>query len=86
MGYYADAGPWSGPIRWSDGFHAIGVLESRDADIPVGRALGCGWGPGGVALWRLIVHGVAVPGRWVVVSREYWPEEYGDRCLPREGQ
>jgi hypothetical protein len=80
MGYFADTGPWSGPILWRDGHHAIGVLESRDADIPVGRALGCGFGWDGVALWRLIVHNVAVPGKWIVVGREFWPEELADRA------
>jgi hypothetical protein len=80
MAYYADVGPQAGPILWRDGHHAIGVLESRDADIPVGRALGCGFGPGGVALWRLTVHRVDVPGKWFVVSREFWPEELADRA------
>jgi hypothetical protein len=84
MGYFADAGPRSGPILWSDGFHVLGVLEARDADIPVGRALGCGFGWDGVALWRLHVRGVEVPGRWVVVGREYIPEELGPDAGARE--
>jgi hypothetical protein len=78
MSYFADVGPRSGPILWRDGFHVLGVLEARDADIPVGRALGCGFGWDGVALWRLHVRGVEVPGRWVVVAREFIPEELGD--------
>ena len=78
MGYFTDVGPQAGPILWRDGHRGLGVLEARDAELPVGRALGCGFGWDGVALWRLIVRGVAVPGRWVVVGREFIPEELGD--------
>jgi hypothetical protein len=79
MSYYADVGPQTGPILWKHGHHAIAVLGSRDDHTPIGMALGCGWVVGGVHRWRLIVHGVEVPGRWIVVGREFWPEELGDR-------
>jgi hypothetical protein len=80
MGYYADVGPKTGPILWKHGHHAIAVLESPSNHVPIGMALGCGWGAGGVHVWRLVVHGVEVPGRWIVVGREFWPEEMGDRA------
>jgi len=35
--------------------------------LPVGVAAG------GVATWRLIVHGTDVPGRWIVVAGEFRP-------------
>jgi hypothetical protein len=49
-------------------------LESPDDHTLIGMALSVGWGEGGVSLWRLTVHGVEVPGRWIVVDREFWPE------------
>jgi hypothetical protein len=62
-----------------DNYGAIGVLEALEDHTPIGMTLGCGSGRGGVHLWRLIVHGVEVPGRWIVVGREFWPEEFSDR-------
>jgi hypothetical protein len=75
MSYYADVGPERGPILWRDNYDAINVLEAPDNHTPIGMALGVGWGPGGVQRFRLIVHGVDVPGRWTVVGQEFWPEE-----------
>jgi hypothetical protein len=34
-------------------------------------ALEVGWGEGGVSLWKLTVHGAELPGRWIVVGREF---------------
>jgi hypothetical protein len=86
MSYYSDTGPKSGPILWRDHYGAIGVLEARDADIPIGLALGCGFGWDGVALWKLTVHGVEVPGRWLVHSREFIPEELGQGAAAPAGR
>jgi hypothetical protein len=77
--YFANVGPKSGPILWRDHYGTIGVLASRHDPRPIGRAREVGWGPGGVALWKLTVRGVEVPGRWMVVSREFWPEEFAPR-------
>ena len=81
--YFTNAGPTTGPILWTDGYGAIGVLGSPDNHAPIGMALGCGRGEGGVHLWRLTVHQVEVQGRWIVVGREFWPEEMGDRAPRR---
>jgi hypothetical protein len=67
--YYMNSGPKTGPILWKDRYGAIGVLESPDNHTPIGMALGCGWGEGGVHVWKLIVHGAEVPGRGAVVDR-----------------
>jgi hypothetical protein len=32
-----------------------------------------GWDERGVAVWRMTVHGAEVPGRWIVVDREFRP-------------
>jgi hypothetical protein len=39
---------------------------------------------GGLTVWRLHVHGADVPGRWVIVDREFWPvEEPPEKPGPR---
>jgi hypothetical protein len=77
--YFADSGPKSGPILYRHGHGAIGVPEARDVHTPIGMALEAGWGEGGVALWKLIVRGVEVPGRWIVVGREFRPAQEESR-------
>jgi hypothetical protein len=62
-----------GPRFRRDSREAIGVLQARDNHTPIGMALGTGWDERGVQLWRLIVQGAEVPGRWVVVDREFHP-------------
>jgi hypothetical protein len=79
VSYFTDVGPERGPMLWRDHYGAIGVLEARDNHWPIGMALCTGWGEGGVALWKLTVHGVEVPGKWIVVGRLFIPEELGDR-------
>jgi hypothetical protein len=75
VGYFTNVGPKSGPFIWRDVIcAAIGVLRSRDDGMPIGMALPVAWGERGVVIWKLIVDGVEVPGRWVVVAREFWPE------------
>jgi hypothetical protein len=88
MAYYTDAGPEAGPILWHDDHTVIGVLESPDDPGPIGMAAAVARAEDGVALWKLAVRGAVVPGRWIVVGREFWPEELADRllatlCAPR---
>jgi hypothetical protein len=71
--YFTDASPRSGPIRWRQGINALGVLDSRDNHTPIGMALAFAWDEAGRSLWRLTVHGTAVPGEWAVVDREFRP-------------
>ena len=71
--YFTNIGPRSGPILWRHGHDAVGVLQARDNYTPIGMALGTGWDDEGRLLYRLIVHGADVPGRWVVVDREFRP-------------
>lgn len=66
-----NAGPKSGPILWPDGYAAPSVLPARGDHRPIGMALEVGWGEGGVSLSKLTVHGAELPGRWVVVGREF---------------
>jgi hypothetical protein len=75
MGYYTNIGPVQGPIlhRHGPGYDAIGVLESPANHSPIGMALASSWDEQGRSIYRLIVHGVELPGRWIVVGREFWP-------------
>jgi hypothetical protein len=71
--YYCNDGPRSGPILRRHRFHALGVLESRDNHAPIGMALPVGRDDDHIELWELTVHGAKVPGRWIVVDREFRP-------------
>ncbi len=73
MRHFTDVGPGSGTIRWRDGHAAVGVLQAPDNHSPIGMAPGTGWDDQGRLVYRLIVHGADVPGRWVVVDREFRP-------------
>jgi hypothetical protein len=74
MGFYATSGPRSGPFLWRDTLGAsIGVLGARDKTSPIGMAAPVARDEAGVALWKLTVRGVVVPGRWVVVARRFHP-------------
>jgi hypothetical protein len=73
--YYTGSGPRRGPFLWRDAWGtSVVVLQSRDDRVPIGLATPIGVGAGGVATWRLVVRGSDVPGRWIVVGGEFWPE------------
>jgi hypothetical protein len=75
MRYFTDAGPVRGPLLhgiWPD---AIGVLEALDRPMPIGLALRVGVDAAGRSVWELVIHDEVVPGRWVVVDREFRPAE-----------
>ena len=68
--YFTNAsGPW--PVRHGQLPGWIDVLESLDKPMPIGIASEIGWTEGGLAVWALRVHGADVPGRWVIVDREF---------------
>jgi hypothetical protein len=74
LDYYANFGPVRGPARYRDTPPAVGVLEAIDKPMPIGTAVEAGWTEDGVALWRLTVQGVVVPGRWSIVDRRFIPQ------------
>jgi hypothetical protein len=39
--------------------------------MPIGMASQIGRTEGGLGVWRQSIHGAAVPGRWVIVGREF---------------
>ena len=73
MRYFANAGPDRGPIVYGTTPDAIGVIEDLEKPIPVGPALCVGVDAAGSALWELVIDDVLMPGRWVVVDREFQP-------------
>jgi hypothetical protein len=83
--YYTNIGPRSGPILCRHGFHAPGVLRARDDHAPIGLALPVGRDDDPVELWRLTVHGVELPGRFIVVDREFQPAQEEARSSRSRG-
>jgi hypothetical protein len=73
MAYYAKFGPDSGPLRSRAGYCGIGVLQSRESHTLIGVALAAGQDQNGLALWRLTIDTIDLPGLYVVVDREFRP-------------
>jgi hypothetical protein len=73
--YFTNAGPARGPLLYGTTPEAIGVLDAPGKLIPIGIAQCIGQDAAGLALWSLSVHGADMPGRWVVVDREFHPAE-----------
>ena len=69
-GYFAHVNA-TGPIRYSQVPGSIGVLDAPDKPMPIGMANCAGWDPAGLAVWHLTVEGNDVPGRWIIVDREF---------------
>jgi hypothetical protein len=65
----------TGPIRYGQLPSSIGVLDAPDHLMPIGTAYEAGWTESGLAIWRLTVRGADLPGRWVIVDREFRPLE-----------
>ena len=74
--YYSTIGPKRGPYlaRGARGA-VIRVLRSPDPRTPIGMAFSAGHdGDDTPELWRLSLDdGTELPGRWVVVDREFRP-------------
>jgi hypothetical protein len=77
MHYYTNVGPVVGPAFDRRVPPTIDVLKARDDAQPIGTALCVGLGDKGIALWRLIVHSITLPDRWIVVNRQFRPADLG---------
>ena len=75
MRYFTNVGQDRGPLLHGTVPGAIGVLEDLDKSMPIGMALRVGRDDAGRALWTLSVDGDDLPGRWVVVDREFQPAQ-----------
>jgi hypothetical protein len=79
ISYFVNIGPAQGPYLDRDVPGLIDVLlEPKDA-MPIGVAFSLGPNADGVPLWKLNIDGGWVPGRYVVVDREFRPAECGGR-------
>jgi hypothetical protein len=68
--YFADVGG-TGPVRYGQFPFSIGILGSPDNHLPIGQAHPAGRTANGTKLWRLVVSGVEVAGRWVIIDRQF---------------
>src|SRR5262249_51521548 len=49
------------------------VLKGQGDRTPIETALSVGSTPWGIAVWAITVRGAVVPGRWIVLGREFVP-------------
>ncbi len=75
MWYYASAGPTIGFLMFGAVRNPVNVLEAPDDSVPVGTARCDGLDAAGVAVWRLVVRGAELRGRWIVMDREFRPAQ-----------
>ncbi len=62
-----------GPIRYGDVPGSIGVLEAVDKPMPIGEASCRTHDENGLAVWTLRIRKQEIPGRWIIVDREFRP-------------
>ena len=61
-----------GKVRYGKFPFAISVLESPDNYIPIGMADSVTATASGLAVWRLVVHGVELHGRFVDIDGQFF--------------
>jgi hypothetical protein len=62
-----------GPVKYRDAPGSIGVLEAPDQPMPIGQAECIMWDENGLAVWTLRIAGQKIPGRWVIIDRQFKP-------------
>ena len=85
MRYLADVGPAEGPALYREVPASIGILKARDDREPIGTGMCIGWNDQGIALWRLIIQEAVIPGRWLILDREFRPADLGPTEAARLG-
>jgi hypothetical protein len=61
----------AGIIEYGAGLDILGVLEVPDTPLPIGMALQAVRTAEGLALFRLVIGQVDLPGRWVCRARRF---------------
>ena len=69
-GYFAHISH-NGPIRYEDVPGSIGVLERTSSQCRIGEPSCRGHDENGLAVWTLRIGKQEIPGRWVIVDREF---------------
>src|SRR5262249_26423899 len=69
--YSASLGPRRGPLVYNEALLAMRVSRTRRGRGTIGTAVCVGRDEAGVALWELSIGTVELPGRWVVIDREF---------------
>ena len=62
-----------GKIRYGEVPGSIGVLEALDKFMPIGEASCRTHDENGLAVWTLRIGKEEIPGRWMIVDREFRP-------------
>jgi hypothetical protein len=70
--YFANITP-RGPVKYDTVPGSIGVLAGPDQFMPIGEANCVTWDAKGLAVWTLRIGKDEMPGRWVIVDREFRP-------------
>jgi len=65
----------SGPIRSGDVPGSIGVLEALDKFMPIGEASCHTHDEKWLAAWTLRIGKEEIPGRWIIIDREFRPAQ-----------
>jgi hypothetical protein len=74
--YCTNQGPKRGPFLYSDAQDSsIFVMEFPGGGGPVGMALPTSWNYDGAALWKLIIRGHVLRGRFVIRDRRFSPAD-----------
>jgi hypothetical protein len=60
-----------GPVKYLDVPGSIGVLESPDNHMPIGIANCRTHYENGVAIWESPMRGAKLPGKWIIIDREF---------------
>jgi hypothetical protein len=63
----------SGPVRYNHPCDIVGVTAAFDQPKLIGLARQVSSVMGELALWRLEVHGVPIPGLWTIIDRRFVP-------------
>jgi hypothetical protein len=64
-----------GPVRYGTIPGSIGVLETLDKPMPIGEASCRTHDEYGLAVWTIRIGKQEIPGRWVIVDREFRPTQ-----------
>ena len=68
--YYANL-TINGPVKYRNVVGPIGVLGAIDNHSLIGMARCTTWDDNGLAVFVLTVHGEELPGRWVIIDRQF---------------